>query len=437
MQSLRAGNRLVSRLRTKLATKLRPKQLRAQQMVATSRISDSEHSQSQHESSLRQQRMANVWLFGCLGLAAFLGIRSFVATQTEAGPSVQTDTVAAKSGRFETRIEDLRVGERLASVKNPGEDFDDSLGDEVDAATWRKLTLKARKDDGTFCDIELLRPTWWIEEQSARTGAEVYVSVPECGIDDFAEVLAIESCPTLEEGKGPVVTGTFAHQSAEVINIHVEGLDEPIGTTTNHPFWSDTRQDFIAAGDLHPGERLHGIQGNPRITKILPRGPPEPVYNIEVFGEHVYQVSSSGLLVHNGGPCPNNLVSEVGLPNGRTLNLNRGPRGGTYAQVRAGRPGGEVHHLPMKQAWKDAGHPAGAGSKAPNGPAIHMTYKDHRALPSTRGQGAALQAQQTELIRQGKIDDAFLLGVEEIQAIHGNKYDDVILEAINAMSKFY
>lgn len=252
----------------------------------------------------RRLSLANVWLIGCLAVAAFLAVRSFVTTQSESRANVEPNPVAATSRTAEKNIEDLRVGDRLAPVTNPGDDFDDSLGQKVEPETWRKLKLRARKDDGTDSQIELLRPLWWIEQESAEIGGRVYISVPECGIDGNAEVLAIESCPPIQTGDGPVVTGTFAHQSAEVLNVYVKGLDEPIGATANHPFWSDTLRDFVEAGELRPGERLYGVKGNPRITKVLPRGPPEPVYNIEVFGEHVYQISSCGLLVHNGGPCP-------------------------------------------------------------------------------------------------------------------------------------
>lgn len=77
--------------------------------------------------------------------------------------------------------------------------------------------------------------------------------------------------------------------------------------------------------------------------------------------------------------------------------------------------------LPMKEALKKAGHRAGSGTKAPNGPAIHMDYADHRDLPSSRRQGAELLERQAELLRQGRFDDAFLLGVDEVQTIHGNK----------------
>jgi hypothetical protein len=36
------------------------------------------------------------------------------------------------------------------------------------------------------------------------------------------------------------------------------------------------------------------------VASIIPRAGPERVYNLEVAGEHVYQVSTRGFLVHNG-----------------------------------------------------------------------------------------------------------------------------------------
>jgi hypothetical protein len=36
-----------------------------------------------------------------------------------------------------------------------------------------------------------------------------------------------------------------------------------------------------------------------RIEQKLPRPGPQLVYNLEVYGEHVYYVGDSGLLVHN------------------------------------------------------------------------------------------------------------------------------------------
>ena len=75
---------------------------------------------------------------------------------------------------------------------------------------------------------------------------------------------------------------------------------KPIGTTARHPFWSIDRNDFIDAGELRVGEKLMGANGKVlRVENITERNQLEKVYNIEVHGEHVYRVSSKGILVHN------------------------------------------------------------------------------------------------------------------------------------------
>jgi hypothetical protein len=119
-----------------------------------------------------------------------------------------------------------------------------------------------------------------------------------------AKVVEVSPCPELEPGAGRLVTGTFSHHSGEVLDIAVDGLTEPIGCTGAHPFWSEDRQDFIPARELVPGETLRTESGTLRqITRITPRrGPPVPVFNLEVDAEHVYYVSVEGVLVHNA--CP-------------------------------------------------------------------------------------------------------------------------------------
>jgi len=184
--------------------------------------------------------------------------------------------------------------------ENPTGQFDESLGREVDPATWRKLTLRAPKRDGTYADVVLLRPQWWLDERGATVGGTALIAVPECGIDGNAEVLAIEPCSPLASGTGPVVTATFRHQSAQVLDLHIEGHDDPIGTTANHPFWSEDRRSFVRADALRVGERLRGMNGPTRVRKIVPIGVAEPVFNLEVLGQHVYRVGASAILVHNG-----------------------------------------------------------------------------------------------------------------------------------------
>jgi hypothetical protein len=120
------------------------------------------------------------------------------------------------------------------------------------------------------------------------------------GAQGMAKVLNIEPCPPIKPGRGNVITGTFHHEAANTIDVHVEGLSKPIGTTDNHPFWSVTRQEFIEAGKLQQGEKLQLYKGQTaKVIQILPRPGPERVHNLEVMNEHVYRVSEQGVLVHN------------------------------------------------------------------------------------------------------------------------------------------
>lgn len=100
------------------------------------------------------------------------------------------------------------------------------------------------------------------------------------------------------------MTGLMAHSAANILDIAITGLDEPLGVTDTHPLWSETRQDFVVAGQLQIGEHLRSATGQfAQIVRITPhRGPPQPVYNLEVNAEHVYHVGASALLVHNA--CP-------------------------------------------------------------------------------------------------------------------------------------
>lgn len=56
--------------------------------------------------------------------------------------------------------------------------------------------------------------------------------------------------------------------------------------------------------DLKIGETLTTLEGTTVVESLERRSEPEPVYNIEVEGDHVYRVGESGVLVHNTSvPC--------------------------------------------------------------------------------------------------------------------------------------
>ena len=254
-------------------------------------------------------------------------------------PGSAAHSSAGPSGRYRTKpIGEIRTGERVLAA-NPQMDHAVVTASEIDPATWRNIRLRMRKQHGGTLEIVLLRPLAWLAEQvdefeqlaaadfhtsvpphavregRDRTGWQldsdvgqdtgwIHLALPELGAVGPAEVLAIEPCPPLASGPGRTVTGTFAHSAADVLDLEIEGLDAPLGCTANHPFWSADRQDFVPAGSLTIGEHLRTESGTLRqVTRITPRrGPPVAVFNLEVDAEHVYYVSTAGVLVHNAYP---------------------------------------------------------------------------------------------------------------------------------------
>jgi hypothetical protein len=202
-----------------------------------------------------------------------------------------------------TPIEQIEVGDRVLAESPSGEE-DTAFGSEIIPSDWRKLTLRAPKRDGTTAEVVLLRPLTWLNEQHGEVGGTVFISVPECGIDGNANVLAIDPCPEIRPGGGRVVTGTFLHQARSTISLTIAGQSEPIECTGNHPFWSEDRQAFVRADSLQPNETLRTATGLTTVESWTPVLNPTPVYNIEVHGAHVYHVGTSGVVVHNGTGLP-------------------------------------------------------------------------------------------------------------------------------------
>lgn len=255
---------------------------------------------------------ARIWLAGCV-LVAFGLLAWGYLSPTH--PHVK-----------ETRIDKIQVGSWVLAG-NPTGEKDLQFGTEVDEHTWRKLTLTASKKDGSIADVTLLRPTWWLEKQEAKHGGRIEISVPECGIEGIARIHAIEPCPSIKPRPGPefqVVTATFKHQAARVVDIYFDVAKEPIGTTPNHPFWNESKQTFARADELMPGDRLRQFNGQlTTVVRTAPRGQLEMVFNIEVGVDHVYHITSSGILVHNGGvtdfPCDPSEFAGAGM-------RDRGPK---------------------------------------------------------------------------------------------------------------
>ena len=132
-------------------------------------------------------------------------------------------------------------------------------------------------------------------------GLTVVLDLPEMGATGTAVVTNVTACPMVRSGAGQPITATFSHPpSTAVLNVVFSGESQPIGVTDNHLFWSVDRQQFLPIGKMEIGEQVQTFHGETkRIEAKLPRPGPQVVYNLEVYGEHVYFVGSTGVLAHN------------------------------------------------------------------------------------------------------------------------------------------
>ena len=256
-----------------------------------------------------------------------------------AAPPVASDSGAAgdseshSQGKEELGYElgQISIGEIRVGYRTPGTNPEG--GDGQDESIFENephyvFTLRLAKEDGSLCTARLLRPWRWLLQVPMRERRisddheidavdvavdelnpypwlephtiDVWLDLASFGCEGWAEIVEVKRFNDYRPGPGNLVTGTFEHTVDNLINLCVEGQEDPIGCTPNHPFWSADREEFVEAGELFFGERVKLLNGETkRVVQRFPRPGPEKVYNLEVFGEHVYHVTSDGILVHN------------------------------------------------------------------------------------------------------------------------------------------
>jgi len=237
-----------------------------------------------------------------------LEVRSVNSSEAELG--LLTYPSEAKS--LSIPIEQVPLGARIPT-KNPKPwEYDDSLPDPVQA-DWAKISITMHRNDGGIVDAELIRPRWWIAQHSIVAGKHLPMNIEELQVHGYALVTSIDDCPEIADGEGSVVTAKFLTREVNTIArvkiLGVDGQIEVLEGTTIHPIWSVDRNDWTQLSELQEGERLQAAYGIATVVSIAIVNTSVPVYNIEVHGEHVYQVGELGVLVHNA--CET-LVLEVG-----------------------------------------------------------------------------------------------------------------------------
>ena len=198
-------------------------------------------------------------------------------------------------------IESLPIGSRVPT-RNPKR-FEVDPQPDPEQATWAKLSITVERNDGGIVDAEMIRPSSWILRNGICAGRMLPFNLPELEVSGLALVTAIDDCPPIADGEGSVVTARFVTREVHVVaSVDVLGADgtvETITGTTIHPVWSVDRQGWVPLAELGQGERLQGLDGLAVVLSVSLSRVSQPVYNIEVHGEHVYQVGELGLLVHN------------------------------------------------------------------------------------------------------------------------------------------
>jgi hypothetical protein len=195
------------------------------------------------------------------------------------------------------------IGARIPT-KNPNR-WEVDPQPEPDQATWAKLSITVERSDGGIVDAEIIRPRSWILRNGICAGRMLPFNLPELEVSGLALVTAIDDCPPIADGEGSVVTARFVTREVHVVaSVDVLGADgtvETITGTTIHPVWSVDRQEWVPLIELSEDETLQGLDGLVVVLSVTLSRVTQPVYNIEVHGEHVYQVGELGLVVHNSG----------------------------------------------------------------------------------------------------------------------------------------
>ena len=254
--------------------------------------------QTSHFSWPRRLAIVACLITGCMFTLRAM-TTSVIATPTVAASALNVTAPVSASVDSPVQlvtksIEDIQLGQRVVG-RNPLRHETQSPS-EIDPATWRAVRLNMIQN-GVEYDLAFLRPLSWLESTGAVVGGSIHMELHEMGLNGPARVVGIDPCPVIEPDNATgrnVVTGTMAHPGANIVYLDITGLDEPLGVTDTHPIWSETRQDFVVAGQLEIGEQFRTVTGqSATLTKTHPhRGPPEMVFNLEVDGQHFFASSA-------------------------------------------------------------------------------------------------------------------------------------------------
>ncbi|MBQ1049265.1 hypothetical protein KBX50_12440 [Micromonospora sp. C51] len=122
--------------------------------------------------------------------------------------------------------------------------------------------------------------------------------------------LVLATDPETGNDEAKPVTQTHTNQDTDLTDLDLRLADNSttiLETTQHHPFWSQTRTEWISAAKLHHGEQLSTIDGA-RVTVEAVRNHrgDEQMHDLTVADIHTYYVivGDTPVLVHNCGNTP-------------------------------------------------------------------------------------------------------------------------------------
>lgn len=181
--------------------------------------------------------------------------------------------------------------------------------EEITPFTWKWVDFELPRPDETVTKINLRRPNWWLKEIGADSiGKKVYLDMPELSLQGWATVTAIRinqlDTRFWDENRdgnyvNRPITGKFTHESNNVYNLHFGDNVKPLGITGSHPIWSVDRNDWVGAIDLKIGEVVKTQDGEVILKSREKLNGRHKVYNLEIYRDHNFLVSTDKILVHN------------------------------------------------------------------------------------------------------------------------------------------
>ncbi|WP_254712250.1 polymorphic toxin-type HINT domain-containing protein [Streptomyces sp. TRM64462] len=289
----------------------------------------------------------------------------------------------------------FKAGKALDAAKSALAKAQDKL------AAARKKAAEARRNAGDGCHsflpgtLVLLADGTTKPIEEVELGDRITVTDPETGDTVVREVV------------GTIVTEDDKH----FVDLTIEdaaGKPQALISTTTHPFWVESENRWVEAGQLQPGMMLRTADDRlVSVNDVRRFDERQRTHDLTIADIHTYYVlaGDTPVLVHNCG----------------------GANGGKYGDLQPAGAGKEINHIP-------------ANSSSPlskySGPSIRMDYADHRAVYST-GSSLASQAwrmRQRELIDAGDFRGAIQMDVDDIRARFGSKYDEAITEMWMSLS---